>query len=505
MARGAQGTPPDDRRRLQCRLVHRLRAVLGATVALALALGPAHGAAPGDPAAAPGAPQAAAAAPPQTPAPSQARDPGAPEDVGVAFRRLARRLDELSADPTPPDRHLQRPSASSGNPAATNKSPGVGLLGRLVDLDALGVRLGGIWMGEVSGALVGGLHQGSWRGQNLLVADATLDLERLVGWPGALAGGELLTHGGTAASSLTGDVQGFDGLDGGPPLDRTELYELWLRQSLFDGRVVLRLGKQVPSYDFAVVADVTPLVFTPVFAMPTMLGRAPGYPDSATGISVFAYPTTDLYAGFGFYDGRLGAKGIPTGNRSPDLDGDYFFIGEAGATWSLGGSRLPGGFGAGGWGQTGRLERFDGSVQDGTSGFFALVKQHLWAEPDAAGQGLVAYLVLGLADPEVQLAEAYVGGGLSWTGPIPGRGADSIATGFAWSDLSGEAERHAMPTPPLPPGRVRPSELILQTTYQLVVTRNLFLQPTLSWIPHPGQSSGIPNALALTLRMGILF
>jgi porin len=34
------------------------------------------------------------------------------------------------------------------------------------------------------------------------------------------------------------------------PLDRTELYELWWRQSFFEDLLVLRVGKTLPTYDF---------------------------------------------------------------------------------------------------------------------------------------------------------------------------------------------------------------------------------------------------------------
>jgi porin len=431
---------------------------------------------------------------------------GAPAGgVKGTLNKVLERLDELSSAPVTPERQVGPEMVVSGNPAATNKSPGVGLLGRLLRLDSFGIRLGGVWIGEINRVLDGGLDDDTWVGQNLLVADATIDLEQLVGWPGALVGAELLTHGGTAASSLTGDVQGFDGLDGGPPLDRTELYELWFRQAFLQGRIVFRLGKQVPTFDFAVVGDVTPLILTPVFSMPTMLGRLPGYPDSATGVSLFVYPTPNLYAGFGFYDGRLGAERIPTGNRSLDFNGDYFLIGEAGATWALEEGTLPGGVGVGGWGQTGELKRFDGGTQSGMADAYVIFKQRLWRERDQPASGIGMYLSFGFANPDVQIARTYLGSGLAWTGAIPTRDRDAFGVGFAWSALSRAARDNRPPPPPLPPGQIGSHEFIVQATYQLVVTQNLFLQPVLSWIPDPGKSTGIPSALALTLRMGILF
>jgi carbohydrate-selective porin OprB len=49
-------------------------------------------------------------------------------------------------------------------------------------------------------------------------------------------------------------VQGYNSQPGPQPLNRSELYPLWYWQSLFDGRIVFRIGKQVPTFDFDNVA-----------------------------------------------------------------------------------------------------------------------------------------------------------------------------------------------------------------------------------------------------------
>jgi porin len=387
----------------------------------------------------------------------------------------------------------------SGNPAASNISPGTGDLGRVLGLDQLGIRLGGVWIMDENSSLLGGRRPGHWAEQNLFVLDTTFDLEKMIGWQGGKLGLEFLNHNGSAASALTGDLLAYDGLDCIPPLGRTELYELWYLQTFFDRRLSIRIGKQIPTYDFANIADVTPLIMRSIFVMATMLPE-PGYPDSATGVSVKAAPLDWCYAQFGWYDGRFGGSLTPTGLLGPQFNGQYFYIGEAGLTYSLGPDHLEGKLGIGGWRQTGKLKRLGGGTEDGAAGLYLFAKQHLWYEnPGVDRQGLAGYLQYGAADPATQPFSRYFGCGLTWTGLIPGRDSDSLAVGLACGRLSDDLAPHP-PVASLPSG-----ETMLQGTYQAKLTRNLFVQPTLTYIINPGTSSAIRNPLPLTLRVGLVF
>src|SRR5262249_20083731 len=161
-----------------------------------------------------------------------------------------------------------------------------------------------------------------------------------------------------------------------------------------------------------------------IFVMPTMLAE-PGYPDSATGVSTKAAPVDWWYAQFGWYDGRFGGSSTPTGIRGPQFNGQYFYVGETGLTYKLGADELEGKCGAGGWGQTGKLKRFDGGTEDGTAGLYLFAKQQLWAKhPGVDKQGLAGYLQYGAADPSTQLFSQYFGCGLTLTGLGHGRDRD---------------------------------------------------------------------------------
>ena len=113
---------------------------------------------------------------------------------------------------------------------------------------------------------------------------------------------------GEDANGKAGVVTAYDGLSGPKPFVRTQLYELWWRQSLFGDKLVIRVGKTAPTNDFnnvtrAVptadtslqVAAVSGLIYTPIFKNPTLIGVSPGYYNTAYGITANFAPTKNFY------------------------------------------------------------------------------------------------------------------------------------------------------------------------------------------------------------------
>lgn len=266
----------------------------------------------------------------------------------------------------------------SANPGAVNVTTGTGWLGRTLHADAIpGVRLGGLWIGDVNFLLDGGVDPGT-TADGLLIVDLSIDLDQAIGIPGADFGAEFLQFNGDDTNGDAGVVTGYNSLIAAPPFDRTELYQLWWRQRLLDDLLVVRVGKSVPTYDFGNVSRAVPvggpsgfipsvsgLIYTPLFVNPTTLGVMPGYYDSAYGVTVSVVPDDSFYTNLGIYDGNL-ARGVHTGQTfTPDFTGYYFGAGEAGYSWLLGRHDMPGKLAAGGWLQTGELEA-DGIREDGT-------------------------------------------------------------------------------------------------------------------------------------------
>ena len=398
----------------------------------------------------------------------------------------------------------------AGNPGAVNVAAGSGALGELLGFGAQsGVRLGGVLVSNANVLLSGGTAHGATSFNNLLVADLELDLDTLARIPGASVGAALLRFDGQPSNQQAGIVAGYNGLPGPRPLDRTELYELWWRQSLFAEALVLRFGKLVPTNDFGNVVRPVPvqdlslqipavsgLIYTPIFVNPTILGALPGYYNSAYGVTATITPIRRLYLSLGIYDGNL-ARGEQTGLRAtPEFDAYRFQIAEIGTAWLLGAEHLPGAFAIGAWDQTGRLgvSGPDGTItQDETSGAYLFASQRLWRGAQAGdARGVSGFVQLGANDSRTMIASRYVGFGLTAFGIIPGRPGDSIGAGLAWSWLNRRLG-------------FRAEEALLQIYDQIHVAGPLYLQPALSFAPTPGERTADGPVTACTVQSTILF
>ena len=322
-----------------------------------------------------------------------------------------------------------------------------------------------------------------------------------------MIGAALLRFDGQPTNQQAGLLTGYNSLPGAPPLDRTEFYELWWRQSLFADTVVVRFGKLVPTNDFDNVVRpvsvqdpslkipaVSGLLYTPIFVNPTILGFLPGYYNSAYGVTATLAPSKSWYLSLGTYDGN-GARGVQTGLETlPTFNGYRFQIGEIGAAWLLGAQGLPGSFAVGAWDQTGQLTlkefptRF--ITQDGAQGVYMFASQRLWKGPE--GDGVSGFIQLGANNSRTTLfANRYFGLGFTGFGLIPGRPGDSLGAGLAWSELNQNRP-------------YRGDEVILQAYYQIRVKSAFYLEPALT-LSTPGERSAAQPALAFTLQSTILF
>ena len=238
----------------------------------------------------------------------------------------------------------------SANPGASNIIPGTGLLGHLIGLDNIpGVRVGGLWIGNADYLFTGGVKPRTWSFNSALFLNLNIDLQKLASIPGASMDAELMQFNGEDSNGKAGVVTAYDGLSGPKPFVRTELYELWWRQTLFADKLIIRAGKTTPTADFNNVTRAVPtsdtslkvpavsgLIYTPIFKNPTLIGVSPGYYNTAYGITANFAPTRNFYLTYALYDGAL-ARGIQTGLREgPVFNGHYFTIGEAGYAWTLG-------------------------------------------------------------------------------------------------------------------------------------------------------------------------
>jgi porin len=394
----------------------------------------------------------------------------------------------------------------SGNPGAVDIVIGTGALGKFFRIPKqTGVRLGGLWMGDYN-ALVSGLNGSHndriWTGNSLLILDLSIDLQKAVHWKNGFFGVEFLQFNGQPTNLDAGVVQGYNSLPGAPPLNRSELYQLWIRQEFLDNKLSIRLGKTVPTYHFNNVSKPVPtsnpavsipsvsgVIYTPIFVNTTLLGAIGGYYNSVYGAVATISPTKELYMNAAVYDGNV-ARGVQTGLTGPHFNGYYFSIAETGYGWA--GSR-PGVAAIGGWYQSGLLKQ-GSQKEQGTGGFYSFASRALWIkESNTVSKGnLSGFLQFGWNHSVTLPMNLFAGAGLTAFAMLPKRPNDSFGIGVAWSRLN-------------PYTFSRYSEVMFQGYYQAQLYKSIYFQPVLSYIPYPGAQPDIFNVCALTGRITALF
>ena len=243
--------------------------------------------------------------------------------------------------------------------------------------------------------------------------------------------------------------------------------------------------------DTLAIPAISSLIYTPIFKNPTLVGVMPGYYNSAYGVTVTVAPTSNFYVSAAAFDGNL-ARGIQTGlNAAPDFNGYYFAIGEVGVAWRLGPLGMPGTFAVGAWKQTGELSAANGVTENGAGGIYTFGSQRLWIRnPGLDNSGITGFLQFGINDSETLPVNTYVGVGLTVLGLVPRRPKDSMGGGVAVSWLNQKAN----------PG-FRDNEILLQAYYQLHVFGDIYLQPTVTYIPKPGASRSFSPATAISAQV----
>src|SRR3990167_6601279 len=407
--------------------------------------------------------------------------------------------------------HKFESSNISANIAAVNIPTGTGLLQDLIAKklgiqNDYGIQFGGAWLGDINNLISGGISNPKrWTANSLFLFGATIDTQKLMGLQGGLFGIQFLQFNGQNTNGQAGSIQGYNSLPGSPPLNRSELYQLWYRQELFNNKLFIRVGKSIPTDDFNNVIKPVPLkaadlfipavsslLYTPLFVNTSLLGVIPGYYNSTYGITVSFAPIKQWYISYGGYDGN-GANGVQTGLTGPTFNGSYFNIIETGISWLLGQDNKPGDFAIGVWRHTGKIAGPPTISEKNTSGYYLFGTQRLWyRNPGLDASGISIFYQYGKNNSEALEMTQYLGGGVTAFGLVPHRENDSMGFGISLSWLN----HHSFN---------RSTELMYQGYYQAKVVNFLYLEPAISYIPTPGASKELPASWAWTLRAIFIF
>ena len=225
---------------------------------------------------------------------------------------------------------------------------------------------------------------------------------------------------------------------------------------------------------------------------------------------------------FGWFDGSNGALDpatggyiFSTGSRGPETffnnQGHWFFITEWTYKWIVDG-QLPGSISAAGWLQTGKsgtAGRSKDGVED-VPGWYVYGSQTLWT-PDASvaqeGGGVIAFGQLGWSDPSKNPTNWAVIAGISATGVIPGRPADSLGILGGYSGFSDNPDIYLSAPTKQMDGQAGGSESYLEAYYLYQATPWLSIQPGIEWFSTPsgGDPASLSDALVFYLRIASTF
>ncbi|MDG2054603.1 MAG: carbohydrate porin [Phycisphaerales bacterium] len=365
-------------------------------------------------------------------------------------------------------------------------------------------------------------------GGNLLSIGLTFQTDKLLG----LDGGTLFTNyqQWTSFGGPFGNGQSFDATGASNTslsqlparLPLNQLSQLWYDQQLGSTGLSIRFGKQDANLLFSAIPGSAAFVNGAAGYATTLNPYFPSYPEQAVGL-IASWELDDTIVGrFGWFDGSNGAFDSETGgfiyssgSRGPgnffDNDGHWFFITECTYQWMLGG-QLSGSISATGWLQTGKTGT-SGNAPDGVQdvpGWLLYGGQTIWAPSEEIakqGGGVVVFGQLGWSDPDKNPVNWSANAGISATGVVPGRPADSLGLMGGYSSFSENPDIYLSPSTSDTNGSPGGGEGFLEAYYLYQATPWLQVQPGIEWYSTPsgGDPASLSNALVFYLRIASEF
>jgi porin len=328
---------------------------------------------------------------------------------------------------------------------------------------------------------------------------ASLDFGKLAGTRGLTAFVYWLADHGGDPSAHVGDLQVSSNIE--TPVNTSRLYEAWVQQLGFDGRVSLLAGLHDLNSEFY-VTESSGLFLNSSFGVGKELAQTgvngPSiFPITAPALRLRVEASPEFYLMTAVFNARAGDPDNPYGThpRLSAADG-RLWITEAG--WSPGGfdpGERIGKYAIGAWTYTRAVERVDGgeaaAVNDGA---YFLIDQRL-------GGGVSAFARVGFASTEVNRVGSCLGVGVVAEGLVPGRARDRVGLALARATAGGEF-RDAQAAAGAP---TLAAETALELDYRVEALPGIALQPSFQRIFDPGLDPAIPDAWTGALRVELSF
>jgi len=373
----------------------------------------------------------------------------------------------------------------------------------------LGFTLEVVYTGEVIANLSGGFRKRTEYLDNLDVM-LTVETDPLLG----LRGGTLFLYGlgntgGDPSRQNVGDLQTISNIE----TDNTfKVFEAWYEQRFLEDRFSLKAGLYDLNSEFD--GNETGALFTQ-----SSHGIGPDFSQSGlNGPSIFSTTALGLRAAAEVADGlvfRFAVLDAVAGDPGEFRRTQIILKSEEGlllaseVTWNWTLSSVQGRLGLGTWAYTEKFEDIlDVDLEGqpvkrrGNRGAYAILEAGLLRETDLPeeDQGLDAFFRYGWADRRFNQVGSYLGGGVVYTGLIPGRDKDRLGLAVACA-LNGRDFRRSRRRAGDP---VRGAELSLELTYSARINPWLSLQPGAHYVIHPGTDPNLRNAFALGVRFEVV-
>jgi porin len=380
-------------------------------------------------------------------------------------------------------------------------------------LEAAGITLGLQEQEEVWANVAGGQRRGTaYDGSTM--ASVKLDLDKLIGWTDAkFFVSAYQIHGSGPTKNLTGNIQLVSNIEA---TSDTKLYQLWIEQTLFDGRFSIRAG-QGGVNDEMMISTNSALFMNSSFGLPGLSAvdlpsGGPDYPMATPFARIEIKPSDQVTIFAGIFNGDPASPG--SGDpQLRDKGGVAFRTNDhvlaAAELWYAinqgpDATGLPGTYKIGAWVHSGHFadELRDSNgvslaspASNGIPAYhspdfavYGIVDQTIWRNPANQQQSVAAFLHVIGAPAEYNSSNLFVAAGLNWIGPFAGRENDTIGIAVAYLGISPVKRRFGndavyftgQGTPYLA------SETVIEATWQIALTPWWMLQPDLQIVVNPG-------------------
>lgn len=301
-------------------------------------------------------------------------------------------------------------------------------------------------------------------------------------------------------TDLVGDFQTTSNIEAHQSF---KLYEAWYEHLFYDDSVSVLLGLHDYNGEFDVL-EYAGLFTNSSFGIQPDISQVgpPIFPlTTSMALRLRVNPSKSSYLMAALYDGVSGDPDHPARTAVLFDKGDGIFgalelgLGQ-GAVGSLAYYKLA----LGAWLHTSQVELFDGSINSENTGVYLIAEKTLYSE-NGRGEGLGAFVQLGLSDPDLNQVASYWGAGLHYTGLFPGRPGDRLGLAVA-SARNGET---FMAFKRRNGEGVEYTETAIELTYRAEVFPWLILQPDMQYIINPGMDPALENALIAGVRVEVVF